>query len=139
VLEDLLPLAERKNIDIGVESTEDVQLVINDMDLLILVKNLVDNAIRYTPCGGRVDLSVALAQETVILQVKDSGPGITADEQKRVFDPFYRSVGTEEAGSGLGLSIVRTIAERMSARVRLGYSDESTRRGLCVSIELKRS
>jgi two-component system OmpR family sensor kinase len=139
VLEDLLPLAERKNIDIGVESTEDVQLVINEMDLLILVKNLVDNAIRYTPCGGRVDLYVELAQETVLLQVKDSGPGITADEQTRVFDPFYRSVGTEEAGSGLGLSIVRAIAERMSARVRLGYSDETTRRGLCVSIELKRS
>ncbi len=139
VLEDLLPLAERKNIDIGVESTEDVQLVINEMDLLILVKNLVDNAIRYTPCGGRVDLSAELAQETVTLQVKDSGPGITTDEQTRVFDPFYRSVGTEEAGSGLGLSIVRAIAERMSARVRLGYSDETTRRGLCVSIELKRS
>jgi two-component system OmpR family sensor kinase len=139
VLEDLLPLAERKNIDIGVESTEDVQLVINEMDLLILVKNLVDNAIRYTPCGGRVDLYVELAQETVLLQVKDSGPGITADEQTRVFDPFYRSAGTEEAGSGLGLSIVRVIAERMSARVRLGYSDETTRRGLCVSIELKRS
>lgn len=138
VLEDLLPLAERKNIDIGVESTQDVQLVINEMDLLILVKNLVDNAIRYTPCGGRVDLSVELAQETVILQVKDSGPGITADEQMRVFDPFYRSVGSEEAGSGLGLSIVKAIAERISARVRLGYSDETTRRGLCASIELKR-
>ncbi|WP_457265900.1 ATP-binding protein [Pseudomonas sp. P5_C3] len=138
VLEDLLPLAERKNIDIGVEGTEDVQLVINEMDLLILVKNLVDNAIRYTPCGGRVDLSVALAQEIVILQVKDSGPGITADEQVRVFDPFYRSVGTEEAGSGLGLSIVRAIAERTGARVRLSFSDETNKRGLCVSIELKR-
>ncbi|MDR6607272.1 ATP-binding protein [Pseudomonas synxantha] len=138
VLEDLLPLAERKNIDIGVESTEDVQVFINEMDLLILVKNLADNAIRYTPCGGRVDLSVELAQDTVTLQVKDSGPGITADEQMRVFDPFYRSVGTEESGSGLGLSIVRAIAERTGARVRLGYSDETTRRGLCVSIELKR-
>jgi two-component system OmpR family sensor kinase len=138
VLEDLFPLAERKNIDIGVESSEDVQVVINEMDLLILVKNLADNAIRYTPCGGRVDLSVQLAQETVILQVKDSGPGITADEQLRVFDPFYRSVGTEEAGSGLGLSIVRAIAERTGACVRLGFSDETTRRGLCVSIELKR-
>lgn len=139
VLEDLLPLAERKNIDIGVESTEDVLVVINEMDLLILVKNLADNAIRYTPSGGRVDLSVEQVQGTVILQVKDSGPGITADEQMRVFDPFYRSVGTEEAGSGLGLSIVRAIAERTGARVRLGFSDETNKRGLCVSIELKRS
>lgn len=138
VLEDLLPLAEHKNIDIGVESIEDVQLVINEMDLLILIKNLADNAIRYTPCGGRVDLSVERAQETVTLQVKDSGPGITADEQMRVFDPFYRSVGTEEAGSGLGLSIVRAIAERTGARVRLSFSDETNKSGLCVSIEVKR-
>lgn len=138
LLEDLLPLAERKNIDIGVESTEDVQVVINEMDLLILVKNLVDNAIRYTPCGGRVDLSVELAQETVILQVKDSGPGITADEQMRVFDPFYRSVGTEESGSGLGLSIVKAIAERTGAHLHLGFSNETDRSGLCVAIGLPR-
>ncbi|EJM78556.1 ATP-binding protein [Pseudomonas sp. GM55] len=138
VLEDLLPLAERKNIDIGVESTEDVQVVINEMDLLILVKNLVDNAIRYTPCGGRVDLSVQLAQESVILQVKDSGPGITADEQMRVFDPFYRSVGNEESGSGLGLSIVKAIAERTGARLHLGFSNEADKSGLCVAIGLPR-
>jgi two-component system OmpR family sensor kinase len=137
VLEDLLPLAERKNIDIGVESSEDVQLVINEMDLLILVKNLADNAIRYTPCGGRVDLSVERVQDTVILQVKDCGPGIASDEQMRVFDPFYRTVGTEEAGSGLGLSIVKAIAERTGARVHLSFSDETTRRGLCVTIELR--
>ncbi|WPN27370.1 ATP-binding protein [Pseudomonas sp. P5_109] len=137
VLEDLLPLAERKNIDIGVESSADVQLVINEMDLLILVKNLADNAIRYTPCGGRVDLSVERVQDTVILQVKDCGPGIASDEQMRVFDPFYRTVGTEEAGSGLGLSIVKAIAERTGARVHLSFSDETTRRGLCVTIELR--
>ncbi|MFY0727364.1 ATP-binding protein [Pseudomonas sp. NFX15] len=138
VLEDLLPLAECKDIDIGVESTEDVHVVINEMDLLILVRNLADNAIRYTPGGGRVDLSVERVQDSVILQVRDSGPGITNDEQGRVFDPFYRSVGTEQAGSGLGLSIVRAIAERTGARVSLGFTDEVTRRGLCVSIELKK-
>ncbi|MDF9773169.1 signal transduction histidine kinase [Pseudomonas baetica] len=114
-----------------------MQVVISEMDLLILVRNLVDNAIRYTPCGGRVDLSVELVQDNVILQVKDSGPGITADEQMRVFDPFYRSIGTEEAGSGLGLSIVKAIAERTGARVRLSFSDETDKSGLCVSIELK--
>ncbi|MGH8374112.1 MAG: sensor histidine kinase, partial [Pseudomonas sp.] len=90
------------------------------------------------PCGGRVDLSVKLAQETVTLQVKDSGPGITADEQMRVFDPFYRSVGTEEAGSGLGLSIVKAIAERTGARLHLGFSNETDKSGLCVAIGLPR-
>lgn len=138
VLEDLLSLAERKRIDIGVESIEDVQVNINAMDLLILVKNLVDNAIRYTPVGGRVDLTVELAQETVILQVKDSGPGISAEEQMLVFDPFYRSLGTDEAGSGLGLSIVKAIADRAGAHIRLSFSDEMKKSGLCVSVCFKR-
>jgi two-component system OmpR family sensor kinase len=124
VLEDLLPLAERKHIDIGVESVEDMQVTLNEADLLILVRNLVDNAIRYTPHGGRIDLSVERVQEAAILQVKDSGPGITAEEQSRVFDPFYRCLGTDEAGSGLGLSIVKAIADRTGTRVRLSYADE---------------
>jgi two-component system OmpR family sensor kinase len=134
VLEDLLPLAERKRIDIGVESIEDVKVNINAVDLLILVKNLVDNAIRYTPAGGRVDLMVELTQEAVILQVKDSGPGISAEEQALVFDPFYRSLGTDEAGSGLGLSIVKAIADRAGAHIRLSFSDEVKKSGLCVSV-----
>jgi two-component system OmpR family sensor kinase len=114
-----------------------VHVTINEMDLLILVKNLVDNAIRYTPHGGRIDLSVELTQETAILQVKDSGPGISAEEQSRVFDPFYRCLGTDEAGSGLGLSIVKAIADRTGVRVRLSYSDEMKKSGLCVSVWLK--
>jgi two-component system OmpR family sensor kinase len=139
VLEDLLPLAERRHIDIGVESFEDVQVVGNEMDLLILVRNLVDNAIRYTPEGGRVDLTVERAGESVILEVKDSGPGISAEEQLLVFDPFYRSLGTDESGSGLGLAIVKAIADRMGARLRLSFSDEKNKRGLCVSVGLKRA
>ncbi|MCS3839169.1 two-component system OmpR family sensor kinase [Pseudomonas sp. JAI111] len=139
VLEDLLPLAESRHIDIGVESFEDVQVVGNEMDLLILVRNLVDNAIRYTPVGGRVDLAVEMAGESVILEVKDSGPGISAEEQLLVFDPFYRSLGTDESGSGLGLAIVKAIADRMGARLRLSFSDEKNESGLCVSVWLKRA
>lgn len=138
VLEDLLPLAELKRIDIGVEGAEDVQVTINEMDLLILVKNLVDNAIRYTPIGGRVDLTVELEQESVILQIKDSGPGISTAEQRLVFDPFYRSLGTDEPGSGLGLSIVKAIADRAGARIQLSFSDERKKSGLCVSVWLRR-
>ncbi|WP_409280684.1 ATP-binding protein [Pseudomonas defluvii] len=138
VLEDLLPLAELKRIDIGVEGAGDVQVTINEMDLLILVKNLVDNAIRYTPIGGRVDLTVELEQESVILQIKDSGPGISTAEQKLVFDPFYRSLGTDEPGSGLGLSIVKAIADRAGARIQLSFSDEMKKSGLCVSVWLRR-
>ncbi|MVV50416.1 GHKL domain-containing protein [Pseudomonas sp. PB120] len=136
VLEDLLPLAECKNIDIGVESTKDVQVLINEMDLMMLVKNLVDNAIRYTPQGGRIDLLVERTQGNAILQIKDTGPGITIEEQARVFDPFYRSLGTDEAGSGLGLSIVKAIADRAGVSVHLSFSDETNQSGLCVSLQL---
>jgi len=139
VLEDLLPLAERKRIDIGVEGIEDVQVNINEMDLFILVKNLVDNAIRYTPVDGRVDLTIELAPESAILQVKDSGPGISAEEQILVFNPFYRSLGTDETGSGLGLSIVKAIADRTGAHIRLSFSDSVKKTGLCVSVCLKRA
>ena len=131
VLEDLLPLAEQKHLDIGVEDSADVQLLINPMDLFTLIKNLVDNAIRYTPAGGTIDLCLAQTDTGVCLQVKDSGPGISVEEHDRVFDPFYRTLGSGETGSGLGLSIVRAIAERVGARVALGFTDETSRRGLC--------
>lgn len=136
VLEDLLPLADIKHLDIGVEGEQDVRVLINEMDLMTLVKNLVDNAIRYTPQGGRIDLSVVMDNGSALLQVKDSGPGIAVQERARVFDPFYRSLGTDEAGSGLGLSIVQAIAQRTGARVSLGFTDETNNRGLRVSVWL---
>ncbi|MDL5598950.1 ATP-binding protein [Bacillus subtilis] len=137
ILEDLLPLADRKNIDIGVESSEDVQVSINETDLLILIRNLVDNAIRYTPSGGRIDLSVKREQAAVVLQVSDTGPGIAVEEQARVFDPFYRSLGTDESGSGLGLSIVKAIADRTGLKVDLGFTDVIERSGLCVTVSIE--
>ena len=137
VLEDLLPLAERKQLDIGVEGVEDVQVMINEMDLFTLIKNLVDNAIRYTPAGGKIDLSVEQLEGSACLQVRDSGPGIARDEQARIFDPFYRSLGSGETGSGLGLSIVKAIAERIGARIELGFTDSLNHSGLCVSLWLK--
>ncbi|TFY86131.1 two-component sensor histidine kinase [Pseudomonas nabeulensis] len=136
VLEDLLPLAERKRIDIGVEGAQDAQVMFNPMDLFTLVKNLVDNAIRYTPVGGRIDLSVTREPGAVQLHIKDSGPGIAPEEQARVFDPFYRSLGTNESGSGLGLSIVKAITARTGARVELAFSDPVQQRGLCVSVSI---
>lgn len=83
---------------------------LSEVDLVTLVKNLVDNAIRYTPAGGGVDLSVSTADGVTILAVGDNGPGIPEPARERVFDPFYRVLGSDQIGSGLGLSIVRTIA-----------------------------
>ena len=134
VLEDLLALAEQKHLDIGVEGDKDVELLSNEMDLYTLIKNLVDNAIRYTPEGGTIDLCLAQTRDGVHLQIRDSGPGIKVEERSRVFDPFYRTLGSGESGSGLGLSIVKAIADRIGARVELAWSDEINRRGLCVSL-----
>lgn len=83
---------------------------LSEVDLVTLVKNLVDNAIRYTPAGGGVDLSVSTADGVTILAVEDNGPGIPEPAREQVFDPFYRVLGSDQIGSGLGLSIVRTIA-----------------------------
>ncbi len=136
VLEDLLPLAEAKRIDLGVASERDAWLYVNRVDLLTLIKNLVDNAIRYTPDGGRVDLSIEDARGGVRLGVADSGPGIPAAERARVFDPFYRVLGTEQLGSGLGLSIVKAIAERLGATLDLTETDAARHRGLNIGVVL---
>ncbi|MDB5984332.1 MAG: ATP-binding region, ATPase-like:Histidine kinase, region:Histidine kinase N-terminal [Pseudomonas sp.] len=134
VLEDLLPLAEAKHIDMGVEGVQAAQIGVHELELITVIKNLVDNAIRYTPEGGRIDLSVVVEHHLAKLQIKDSGPGIALEERDRVFDPFYRSLGSDQVGSGLGLSIVKTIADRIGAEVRLAFSDEEQQSGLCISL-----
>lgn len=134
VLEDILPLAEAKQIDIGVEGEQDAQVLVSELDMIVVIKNLVDNAVRYTPAGGRVDLSVTTQAGRAVLSIQDNGPGIPLGERERVFDPFYRMLGSDQVGSGLGMSIVKTIAERIGAEIQLGFSDEAKGSGLCVCI-----
>ena len=97
-------------------------MVAADADALrTLLRNLIDNAVRYTPAGGRVDVSVvpARAAAGARLAVSDDGPGIDAAERARVFDRFYRRPGTVPPGSGLGLAIVKAIADAHGATVTL--------------------
>lgn len=137
VLEGLMPLAEVKQIDVGIEGSNDAQVWVHEPDLMTLVKNLVDNAIRYTPAGGKVDLSVRTEDGHVVLQIRDSGPGIQITERERVFDPFYRTLGTDQMGSGLGLSIVKAIANRLGAEIQIGFADEEKQCGLCVDVRIQ--
>jgi two-component system, OmpR family, sensor kinase len=134
VLEDLMPLAEAKHIDIGVEGEQDAHVWANELDLIAMVKNLVDNAIRYTPNGGKVDLSIATEGGRAILRIQDSGPGIEVAERERVFAPFYRTLGNDHIGSGLGLPIVKAITERIGAEIQLTFAEEAKQSGLCVSV-----
>jgi two-component system, OmpR family, sensor kinase len=122
VLEDLMPLAEAKRIDIGLVSQRDVVLQASEIDLTMLLKNLIDNAIRYTPEGGRIDLSVEIQPNGAAFRVQDTGPGICPEDRERVFDPFHRLLGAGEFGSGLGLSIVKAIVDRLGAGISLGAS-----------------
>jgi two-component system OmpR family sensor kinase/two-component system sensor histidine kinase QseC len=115
----ILPLADDKGIDVGLTASHRANVRADPDDLRTLIGNLVDNAVRYTPPGGTVDLRVSANWQGTVLEVKDTGPGIPDDLLDRVFDRFYRVAGSETEGSGLGLSIVRTIAERYGAKVSL--------------------
>jgi signal transduction histidine kinase len=121
VVEQLLPLADAKGVDVGIEQAEPVQVRGERDSLHVLVRNLVDNAIRYTPAGGRVDLAIttAAADGGPELCVTDTGPGLPPDERERAFDRFYRVPGSDSSGSGIGLALVRSIAQRHGAQARL--------------------
>lgn len=134
VLEELMPLVEGKQIDIGVSGVDDAIVAASEMDLASIVKNLVDNAIRYTPVQGRIDLAVRRDGDTAVITVCDTGPGIAPHERERVFGAFYRVLGSSDTGSGLGLSIVKTIAERIQAQVQLSQADSAQHTGLRVTV-----
>ena len=88
-----------------------------------LIRNLLDNALKYTPRGGTVDAYVRRDGDRLVLGVEDSGPGIPAQDRERVLDRFYRVAGTQRAGSGLGLAIVKAVADLHGATLRLGRSE----------------
>jgi len=121
VVGDLAPRALHKRQDLGA-ATEPCT-VQGDATLLgVLLRNLVDNALRYSPRGARIDVTVRSAGGQALLQVEDSGPGLPADQAQRLGRRFERGLGHEESGSGLGWSILRRIAEAHGLRVDLGKS-----------------
>jgi len=124
VIADLLPLAESRGIDLGLDRADTAQARTDPAQLYTLLRNAVDNALRYTPMGGRVDLRVLAARGDLVIEVQDSGPGIPSDQLARVFEPFVRLPGAEGEGSGLGLSIIRQIAQRLRGSVALENAAE---------------
>ena len=98
-----------------------------------MLVNLVDNALRYTPPGGRVTVGVGREGDTALLWVEDNGPGIPEAERPQVFERFYRIMGTEPEGSGLGLAIVREVVDGAGGSVTLG---EDAGGGRLLSIRL---
>ncbi|WP_211464285.1 ATP-binding protein [Collimonas silvisoli] len=136
VVEDSLPLAQARQIDIGVEADTEITLVAQEVDIVALLRNLLDNAVRYTPPGGNVELRVRTQPGLVSIEVEDSGPGIEAAERERVLDPFYRVLGSDQDGSGLGLSIVKSIVARLNGKLELQHARNIAPYGLKVIIKL---
>ncbi|MEC5211762.1 two-component system OmpR family sensor kinase [Polaromonas sp. CG_9.5] len=125
---DVLPQARLKNMDLGLADSPTAQqmptLKGQPEALRILLRNLLENAVKYTPPGGQVDVSFDVQQGQPVLTVEDSGPGIAPENRPRVFDRFFRASDTaQEAGSGLGLAIARAIADRHGALLVLGDSE----------------
>ena len=118
----LEPLAQAKQIDIGLVRDDKAMVHGISDEILLLVLNLVDNAIRYTPDGGQVDVSVNCEAGLCMLAVEDSGPGIPPSDRARAFDRFFRGAGHGVAGSGLGLAIVKRIADHHGATITLEAS-----------------
>lgn len=135
VVNDFILLAEQRNLNIQTYIEPDIFTSGQVDSLHILISNLVDNAIAYTPMHGRVEIHVNMDKSHPVLRIIDTGSGIPANERERVFDRFYRCEGAEVIGSGLGLSIVRNIAEIHSAIVSI--LDNSNKQGLVVTIKFK--
>jgi signal transduction histidine kinase len=127
-------LAVARRIDLGLEA--EPAAVQGDRDALrVLVRNLVDNAVRYTPEGGQVRVSTHQQASGATLEVVDTGPGIPPSDRERAFDRFYRRSNAPEGGSGLGLAIVKAIADRHGAQIRL---DDAPGGGLKVTVAFPR-
>jgi two-component system sensor histidine kinase TctE len=138
-----VPQALAANIDLGYSGPDSPVVVLGQpMMLAEALNNLIDNAIRYTPGPGQVTVHVIETPTAIKLAVEDTGPGILPEERERVFDRFYRVLGTRGDGSGLGLAIVREIAQRHHATVTIldapFHKDDRLTAGSWIELEFTR-
>lgn len=133
---DTVPLAVARGTQFELFADEPVLIDGDRAALASLVRNLADNAVRYSPPGARVELRVTQHGGAAALQVDDTGPGIPPAEREHVFDRFYRRGLADQSGTGLGLAIVRGVAQRHDAAVTLG---DSPLGGLRVSLRFAAS
>jgi two-component system OmpR family sensor kinase len=133
------PLAASRDINLGATRIDEVRVVGVEAELRTLLANLISNAVKYTPNGGRIDVALEAenaAAGAASLRIDDSGPGIPEAERSRVFDRFYRRAIPGASGTGLGLAIVQRIVRRHGARIKLG---DSPLGGLRVDVHFPRT
>ncbi|MEL4177673.1 sensor histidine kinase [Roseateles sp. PN1] len=132
-------LALARGIELELLAPEHCELPMHRESLGALIDNLVDNAVKYSPPGSLVQVSISEAGDKVTLSVRDQGPGIAADMHAKVFERFFRLPGLNQPGSGLGLAIVERAAARHQATVSLAAAQaDPAAPGLCVTVILPR-
>jgi two-component system, OmpR family, sensor kinase len=137
VMADLLPFAYARGVDLGVERLDDASVRATEADMRVLVRNLVDNAIRYGGEGAQVDVSVRREAERVVIEVRDNGPGIAESDLPRIFDRFFRAGANDVEGSGLGLAIVEAVARSYRGSATLANRADGLS-GIVARVELPR-
>ncbi|WP_218699149.1 sensor histidine kinase [Acinetobacter harbinensis] len=133
-LEQLMDLALQKSIDLGMEQQQQVRIQSQASAVHSIIFNLIDNAIKYTPAHGIINVSVFQQAGFAIIQIEDSGPGIADDLHDKVIKRFYRVHHHLEVGSGLGLSIVAKATERLGGS--LFFTQSNSLGGLQVNVQL---
>ena len=118
-IEETLALAESHRIDLGCIRLDRAKVRGDSLHAFALIRNAIDNAVRYTPPGGWVDVSLVIDDGFALFAVEDTGPGIPLDLRERVFEPFFRILGTQQSGNGLGLAIVQSAADALGGSVEL--------------------
>jgi len=133
VTTDMVPTAIKKGLDLGFEAdTQNMMILGETKRLKEMLYNLVDNALLYTPAGGKVTVKIQREAGEIVLSVIDNGPGIPKDEREKVFERFHRIMGSGHEGSGLGLAIVMEIVQLHQANIEI--IDEPLKKGLNIQV-----
>ena len=135
-VDEVRPFADDKDIHLSLSLGDGVHVLGRPSELRVLVSNILDNAIKYSPRGGAIDIETANGASRSVLSVTDTGPGIPIAMQEQVFERFVRATDGETEGSGLGLAIVRSIASRTDLSIEL--ANRTDQHGLIVRVEAAR-
>lgn len=133
-----VPYAMEKNVELSLEGSENVVIDTDRHSLITIFTNLLENAIKYAPPGGRIEANIrSLCPLGCYITLRDNGPGVSREYQKRLFERFYRVPGVQQTGSGLGLAIAKNLADKIGAQLRI--TEGLDERGIGFVIDLPES
>jgi len=132
IISDFVPMSTRDGVGLAVAAKESILIKASDAEVRLLLANLIENAIRYTPRGGHVEVSIGRARSNARVEIRDSGIGIPEHALPRIFDRFYRAAPLDIEGTGLGLAIASKIAERN--RFDLSVSNRTDGKGVLAQV-----